>query len=215
MSKIKSSRRILAIACAMALLTSHACNANAKQANQSSINETDVNDVNKDASQAQTIILKEQAAINIKLFASTLQQALKTAIKEGGLNNGIEVCHSKAPEIASTLSVDGWVIKRTSLKTRNTANKPDQWEQNILNQFETQSSNGEDVTTLVVSSYDNEGFRLMKAIPTGPICMGCHGSSVDPKTLEKINDLYPNDQATGFSIGDLRGAFSVRKAIVE
>jgi len=26
---------------------------------------------------------------------------------------------------------------------------------------------------------------------------------------EKIRQLYPNDQATGFDVGDIRGAFSI------
>jgi hypothetical protein len=51
----------------------------------------------------------------------------------------------------------------------------------------------------------------MKAIPTGTMCLACHGSSVDEKTLKKINTLYPNDQAIGFSSEDLRGAFSITK----
>jgi len=51
--------------------------------------------------------------------------------------------------------------------------------------------------------------RYMKAIPTGPQCVVCHGENVAPALAETIQRLYPDDQATGFAPGDLRGAFTV------
>jgi len=215
MSETKSLRATLAIACVAAFFTSSVSNAEGTKTNQNTINEANVQAVDADALQAKLSDLKEQATLKIKLFSTTLTQALMAALKEGGVSSGIEVCHSEAPKIGASLSVDGWIIKRTSLKTRNTENAPDEWEQSILNQFQTEFTNGNNINTLVESSYDNESFRFMKAIPTGPICMGCHGSYVDQKTLEKISALYPNDNAIDFSIGDLRGAFSAEKAGVE
>ena len=52
--------------------------------------------------------------------------------------------------------------------------------------------------------------RYMKAIPTGPQCVLCHGENIAPDLRETIQRLYPEDQATGFAPGELRGAFSVR-----
>ena len=51
----------------------------------------------------------------------------------------------------------------------------------------------------------------MKAIPTGEVCLKCHGSNVAPDVKAAIGELYPEDQATGFKAGELRGAFSVSK----
>ena len=49
----------------------------------------------------------------------------------------------------------------------------------------------------------------MKAIPTGGLCLQCHGEVLDPAVAGKIAELYPDDQATGFIDGDLRGVFWV------
>ena len=59
---------------------------------------------------------------------------------------------------------------------------------------------------------DAEGqprFQYMSAIPTQGMCLKCHGTSIDPKVQAKLKELYPRDQATGFSEGELRGAFVV------
>jgi hypothetical protein len=45
-----------------------------------------------------------------------------------------------------------------------------------------------------------------------PACLSCHGKKedLDPEVLDQLNELYADDRATGFSEGDLRGAFVVR-----
>ena len=53
-------------------------------------------------------------------------------------------------------------------------------------------------------------FRCTKAIPTAAEpCLMCHGSGLDPALKAEIDRLYPDDQATGFKAGELRGAFTV------
>ena len=49
----------------------------------------------------------------------------------------------------------------------------------------------------------------MKAIPTGELCLVCHGTQIAPQVLEKLDALYPRDEARGFSAGDIRGAFTI------
>jgi hypothetical protein len=42
--------------------------------------------------------------------------------------------------------------------------------------------------------------------------MQCHGSENDQitqETLAKINELYSNDKATGYNVGELRGIWVV------
>jgi hypothetical protein len=41
------------------------------------------------------------------------------------------------------------------------------------------------------------------------MCLGCHGKNIAPEVQAKLDELYPEDQATGFSEGDLRGAFVI------
>lgn len=44
----------------------------------------------------------------------------------------------------------------------------------------------------------------------GPVCLQCHGApdKLAPGVAEALKDLYP--MATGYAVGDLRGAISVR-----
>ena len=75
---------------------------------------------------------------------------------------------------------------------------------------------GEDPATLaygaVVDDAQGKRFRFMKAIPTQPVCLTCHGGDSVPAEVEaKLRQYYPDDQARGFKAGDLRGAFTLAK----
>lgn len=150
----------------------------------------------------------------VKEFMGQLKGELKGAMKAGGPLNAIDVCNKRAPEIAEALSSKyGWSIARTSLKTRNASNKPDAWEEKVLQEFEQRKSNGEAVKPMAFFESVGEGsekqFRFMKAIPTGEVCLKCHGQNIPEQVKAGIDKLYPEDQATGFSKGDIRGAFTI------
>ena len=53
----------------------------------------------------------------------------------------------------------------------------------------------------------------MKAIPTAEACLACHGHAVESELAALIDQYYPEDQARGFEVGDLRGAFTLRRAV--
>ncbi len=149
----------------------------------------------------------------VKEFAGRLQGRLKSALEEGGPVNAIGVCKISAPEIAANLSTDGWRIGRTALKTRNPNNRPDAWEFRMLEAFEDRKAAGEDVKTLEhFEDTQMDGktvYRYMKAIPTGGLCLTCHGSNLQEDVQQALRQNYPQDQATGFSTGDIRGAFTL------
>lgn len=163
------------------------------------------------ADQAQQVA--ENRAITGELMQS-LKGALQEAMKEGGPVNAIAVCNEKAPEIATALSAkNNRQVARTSLKVRNPANTPDEWEENVLKAFEKRKAKGEDPKTIehseMVRIDGNWNFRYMKAIPTGDICLACHGEDLAPAVKAKLEALYPDDRATGYKLGDLRGAFTI------
>jgi hypothetical protein len=165
--------------------------------------------------QVQQEHLRIEAQQKIAQFASQLKTALVSAVQEEGLVHAVNVCHELAPKIARELSTDGWQVARTSLKTRSDVNKPDQWELETLEDFDRRFKAGTDVSQLTVARQDDGQFRYMKAIPTDQICLACHGSSVDDTLIETINKKYPNDRALGFTLEDLRGAFTLKKKINE
>jgi len=160
----------------------------------------------------------QQSQAAIKEFSGTLKGSLVAAMKSGGPIEAITVCNQVAPIIAEELSKKyGMEIARTSLKVRNQSNKADAWEKEVLTQFEQLKENGDPVPSLVFSETVNadngQEMRLMKAIPTGKVCLKCHGSNIDESVQKSIHELYPDDQATGFKLGDIRGAFTIRKAV--
>ena len=57
-------------------------------------------------------------------------------------------------------------------------------------------------------------FRFVKAIPTAQPCLNCHGGdNVKPEVEAKLAELYPDDQARGFSVDQMRGVFTLSKAL--
>ena len=156
----------------------------------------------------------KQSRIVVSDFMLLLKAELKAAIKKGGPGNAIQVCKSKAPEIAAETSEKmGWRVARTSLKLRNPHNAPDAWELKVMQEFEKRKAAGEEIKTLefaeVVTTQGKKQFRYMKAIPTGKVCLQCHGSHIDPNVVATLKTNYPEDQATGFKQGDIRGAFTI------
>ena len=149
-----------------------------------------------------------------KQFGATLKTELITAMQAGGPIAAIDVCNKTAPAIAHSISTEkGWQVGRTSLKVRNPGNTADDWERAVLRRFEASKAQGTDPNTLeyseTVQTAKGAEFRYMKAIPMGQPCLACHGATLAPEISKKLGALYPEDQATGFKAGDIRGAFTI------
>ncbi len=160
----------------------------------------------------------DESRLAIKAFAGQLKSELMAGMKAGGPLQAISVCNTVAEEIASDNSKKlGWEISRTSLKPRNTKNSPDAWEAAVLTSFEERKEAGEAVSKIdhaeVISNNGQSQFRYMKAIPTKPLCLSCHGENIPADVLKRIDQLYPNDMARGFKAGDIRGAFSITRTV--
>jgi hypothetical protein len=154
----------------------------------------------------------------IKAFMGDLKKELKKGMKEGGPVKAIQVCNTVAPHLAEAHSqMSGWQVARTSLKLRNPDNAPDAWEQAVLQEFERRKADGEEPMKLlkaeVVEEEGRQVFRMMKAIPTAEVCTKCHGADLAEPVTAKLDELYPDDRARGFKVGDLRGAFTLKKPL--
>ncbi len=149
-------------------------------------------------------------------FQKALKKELMLAMQSGGPKKAVEVCHSRAPEIAEDIGKEtGWEIGRTSLKTRNEKNTPSDVEREVLEQFEQRKNNGEAVSTLEWWQENEKAIAYMKAIPMKGMCASCHGSHVSPSLKQHINQFYPHDMAIGFEAGDIRGAFTLKRYVEE
>jgi hypothetical protein len=156
----------------------------------------------------------EQSRQLANQLGSQLKSELTAAIAAGGPVSAIDVCHTRAPQIAARLSQEsGAQVGRTALRVRNPANAPDDTEREVLEQFSAELSAGKAQGPLeAVFEIDRGGKverRYMRAIPTDALCLTCHGKSLAPEVAAAIARDYPGDQATGFEQGQLRGAFVV------
>ena len=163
-------------------------------------------------SSTETQVAAAKAAI--KELATALKTELKGAMQTGGPVAAIGVCNTQAIPITQKVATEqGLVLSRVSLKNRNPGNLPNDWQTEVLLGFEKQRAAGKDVNSLAWSeTVDVDGeqqFRFMKAIPTGPVCLSCHGADLSPDVSRILAGLYPEDRATGYQEGDVRGAFVV------
>ena len=160
-----------------------------------------------------------RARASIKGLGENLKQQLMAAIKEGGPIAAVNVCRTIAPAIAAEQSqAHGVKVGRTALKVRNPGNAPDAFERRVLEDFVRQIGEGADPAKLehaeIVSDGEGRVLRYMKAIPmAAQPCATCHGAALKPELKAEIDKLYPDDQATGFKPGELRGAFTVTEKL--
>lgn len=162
--------------------------------------------------------LEQEAAGIAERLGQRLRAELQSAMSEGGPLNAINACSEKAlPITAEIASQSGWDAGRTALRLRNPANAPDAWERDVLAVFARRHAAGEDEVELTATTLVDDGntrrFRYMKAITTAQPCTLCHGNAVQPALAKAIRDRYPADAATGFTPGELRGAFSLTKEL--
>lgn len=159
--------------------------------------------------------LKAEAITIVKQFGGALKPQLKKALTEGGVLKAIEVCSVKAPEIAQNLSLSTqWQVKRVSLKARNHPDAiPNAWEESVLETFNQRQESGESTKKMAKAEIVGDEFRFMKAQGTQPLCLTCHGTKLDDETKAALKSYYPKDQATGYSLGQVRGAFSLTKKL--
>ena len=149
------------------------------------------------------------------VYSEKLRTGLAEAMKEGGPVGAIGACNTLAPDLnASVTDSSTFEISRTSLRLRNPENAPDAWEQAVLEQFQKAVSGGADAKALetfdVVTTTEGQRlFRYMRPIVTGEACLACHGPNVATDVKAEIAKYYSDDKAIGYSLGEMRGAFSL------
>jgi hypothetical protein len=145
---------------------------------------------------------------------------LKAALGLGGPHNALQICNIRAQAITDSLSARlGIKMRRVSERFRNPVDAPDEIELPILRRFADESDL---VETLLVRGREGETtYHYLRAIRINKaVCIKCHGKreKLSDEVMEALAALYPEDLATGYTFGDLRGAFSVlipRAALVE
>ncbi|MBT8107898.1 MAG: DUF3365 domain-containing protein [Gammaproteobacteria bacterium] len=141
-------------------------------------------------------------------FLAPFKADLKAALLQGmesGPAEAVAVCRDQAPQIAAALSVDGVSMGRSSHRLRNPANAPQDWLAPIVAGF----ADGTFALAPQVVDIGDGRTGYVEPIVVQPLCLTCHGTDVQPELAARIAELYPDDAATGFAAGDVRGVFWV------
>lgn len=132
-----------------------------------------------------------------------LSERLMDAMTNGGPAAAILVCQQEAPQIARAVGQQqGVSIGRSGVRLRNPQNRPPSWASELVEM-------NTDVPTFVTLSDDKAAALL--PIKLQVQCLMCHGpkEQISPDVMAQLKKSYPQDQATGFNEGDLRGWFWV------
>lgn len=155
-------------------------------------------------------------------LATRLGGRLKQELEANGPESAIGVCKKIAPQIAGDLSREtGWTVGRVGTRARNAeTGVPDAWESRALATFAERMKQGEKPETLelaevVTAPSGKRHLRYAKAIAVQPLCVTCHGAPEQmPEGVKaRLQAEYPLDQATGYHVGDLRGAVVIKRPL--
>ncbi|WP_168567070.1 Tll0287-like domain-containing protein [Crateriforma spongiae] len=133
----------------------------------------------------------------------TLSGRLMEVMQTEGPVAAIRVCSEDAPKIAQTVADEhGVEIGRTSWKLRNPNNAPRDWVQPFVD---------EKVDLPQTVALEDGRLGVTFPIRLDVKCLMCHGGPDDmlDSVKPELAKRYPDDQATGFKAGDLRGMFWV------
>jgi hypothetical protein len=143
----------------------------------------------------------------------TLGKNLQNALQVGGVENAIDFCKLNATPLVDSLSEQfGAEIKRVSLKARNPNDKPNDLEKELLEAYAYQWKDSIPLKSNVQVLNAHQYLFTKPILVENALCLSCHGTN-DNGLLKESDDFikskYPDDQATGYEIGDLRGIWSI------
>ncbi len=145
-----------------------------------------------------------KGAQTAKAFIESIKPVLESEMHKDPSGVGaMNMCSNDAMRLTSDYNAQlpaGTSVRRTALKYRNEANKPDATDAAVMEKF---TATKDFDKPLVVDM--NSSYRVYKALPMMKPCMSCHGDAVSAEVKSVIAQKYPNDLAVGFKEGDLRG----------
>jgi hypothetical protein len=144
----------------------------------------------------------DHAAKTLMPFKKELKQALLEGLSKGPVE-AVSACQIHAPKIAEGLSHDGIRVGRTSHRLRNPENRSPEWVRPILEEYLANPS--ERTPRSLPISEGRTGY--VEPIFMQSLCLTCHGDALVEDVSREIERLYPEDEAVGFSLGELRGVF--------
>ncbi|GAA4842295.1 DUF3365 domain-containing protein [Algivirga pacifica] len=142
---------------------------------------------------------------------TVLAQNLMKAIKTKGTVHALAFCSEQAIPLTDSVaqSLHAY-IKRVSDKNRNPKNKANATELAYINASKEALAKGQSIEPKLITTENSVvGYY---PIVTNSMCLQCHGQpekDIEMASLSKIQQLYPEDKATGYKAGELRGIWVI------
>ena len=149
-----------------------------------------------------------------KVAGSVFMAKISRKYEEGGYEAAAKFCSMNAYPLTDSLADKHKVfLKRVSNNYRNPKNAPSDLENQVLQAYEYSVEHGDDIGSNVqfIRPGDTILYNKPIRIPS-EFCLNCHGSP--SQISEDVNSIlkkdYPQDKATGYKVGDLRGMWSLK-----
>ena len=160
--------------------------------------------------------LEEMAIARGDMISQVTQLALASKLKEvvqkEGIAAALKFCNVNAYPIVDSLEkVYNTQVKRASSRTRNPGDTPNKMEGEIIEEYSMDIAKGLTPEVRIVLD-DDKAHYFKPIILSAELCLKCHGqvgSDLLDENYEIIKELYPDDNASGHELGDLRGIWSI------
>ena len=149
-----------------------------------------------------------QADLIIVTMHGALLQELRDGLARGGARAALASCHTNATAVSWRLARgEGIAAGRTSDRLRDPTNTPRPWAAALVKA--NAGRRARDVDGFAVDLGSKVG--VLRPIVLQPMCLGCHGPAdrISPEVRQLLADRYPQDRATGFTNGEIRGWYWV------
>ena len=162
-------------------------------------------------SEEELVIYREEGLKSAMATKAALGSVLIPTVTQEGPIAALEFCNINAIPLTDSMSVDQErKIYRVSDKPRNLDNQASEMEMEYIASVKGKLILGEPVTPAVHAI----GDRVIGYYPilTNQFCLQCHGNvgqEINEETYAVIQRLYPEDKATGYDEGEIRGIFVV------
>lgn len=145
-----------------------------------------------------------------------LVSELRQSMDQDGVASAVAFCSVEALDITEQIQDEhdaGLDLKRTTLRWRNALNAPDPWEERMLQYLDRlERTRPDSVPTQITGQGPDGTLRYYRVLRTATMCLHCHGPipAMASDVRQTIRERYPDDRATGYAEGDLRGLIRVQ-----
>ena len=149
-----------------------------------------------------------RASAAARMVGLQLKQRMVKAMSDGGPDAAVRVCADEAQGLTALIQGrTGVRVGRSSRRLRNPANAGPDWVQAWLAENDGKPASEVSPMEAVVDTPEGRMARVALPIGVDAPCLLCHGASdtLAPGIRTMLSERYPDDAATGYAAGDLRG----------